>query len=98
VPDRRYGLPVFATGTVLSAMGEVIVETRSETFSHEVARLDESASKRRTLSSLRTSPSQRIIALRRGVPEWCHDIAPHEFADRHRRSPTGESMPVDSRN
>src|SRR4029077_16792532 len=32
----RYGLPVFATGTVLSVMGEV-VETRSETFSHEVA-------------------------------------------------------------
>jgi hypothetical protein len=32
----RYGLPVFATGTVLSAMGEV-VETRSEAFSHEVA-------------------------------------------------------------
>jgi hypothetical protein len=29
-------LPVFATGTVLSAMGEV-VETRSEAFSHEVA-------------------------------------------------------------
>ena len=33
----RYGLPVFATGTVLSVMGEVIVETRSETFNHEVA-------------------------------------------------------------
>src|SRR6266446_3086055 len=33
----RYGLPVFATGTVLSAMREVIVETRSEAFSHEVA-------------------------------------------------------------
>ena len=32
----RYGLPVFATGTVLTAMGEV-VETRSEAFSHEVA-------------------------------------------------------------
>jgi hypothetical protein len=32
----RYGLPVFATGTVLSAVGEV-VETRSEAFSHEVA-------------------------------------------------------------
>jgi hypothetical protein len=32
----RYGLPVFATGTVLSAMGE-LVETRSEAFSHEVA-------------------------------------------------------------
>src|SRR5438552_8755888 len=32
----RYGLPVFATGTVLSAMGEV-VEPRSEAFSHEVA-------------------------------------------------------------
>ena len=31
----RYGLPVFATGTVLSAMGEV-VETRSEA-AHEVA-------------------------------------------------------------
>jgi hypothetical protein len=31
----RYGLPVFATGTVLSAMGE-LVETRSETFSHEM--------------------------------------------------------------
>src|SRR5438128_888296 len=33
----RYSLPVFATGTVLSAMGEVIVETRSEAFSHELA-------------------------------------------------------------
>ena len=32
----RYGLPVFATGTVLSAICEV-VETRSEAFSHEVA-------------------------------------------------------------
>src|SRR5262245_37331709 len=32
----RYGLPVFATGTVLSAMGE-LVETRSEAFSHELA-------------------------------------------------------------
>jgi hypothetical protein len=32
----RYGLPVFATGTVLSAMGE-LVETRSEALSHEVA-------------------------------------------------------------
>jgi hypothetical protein len=32
----RYGLPVFATGTILTAVGEV-VETRSETFSHEVA-------------------------------------------------------------
>ncbi|MGZ3386707.1 MAG: OpgC domain-containing protein, partial [Isosphaeraceae bacterium] len=32
----RYGLPVFATGTVLSAVGEVM-ETRSEAFSHEVA-------------------------------------------------------------
>jgi hypothetical protein len=32
----RYGLPVFATGTVLSAMGEV-VETRSEALSHQVA-------------------------------------------------------------
>jgi hypothetical protein len=32
----RYGLPVFATGTVLSAMGE-LVETRSEDFSHTLA-------------------------------------------------------------
>jgi len=32
----RYGLPVFATGIVLSAMGEVI-ETRSEAFDHQVA-------------------------------------------------------------
>src|SRR5207245_10478604 len=32
----RYGLPVFATGIVLSAMGEV-VERRAEAFSHEVA-------------------------------------------------------------
>src|SRR6266446_4595493 len=32
----RYGLPVFATGIVLSAMGEVI-ETRSEAFNHQVA-------------------------------------------------------------
>jgi hypothetical protein len=32
----RYGLPVFAAGTVLSAMGEV-VETRAEAFSHELA-------------------------------------------------------------
>jgi OpgC protein len=32
----RYGLPVFATGIVLSAMGEVI-ETRSEAFTHQVA-------------------------------------------------------------
>src|SRR5215470_12953733 len=32
----RYGLPVFATGIVLSAMGEV-VETRSEAFNHQVA-------------------------------------------------------------
>jgi hypothetical protein len=31
----RYGLPVFATGIVLSAMGEVI-ETRSEAFNHQV--------------------------------------------------------------
>jgi len=31
----RYGLPVFATGTVLSAMGEV-VETRSEAFTHQL--------------------------------------------------------------
>src|SRR5262249_19440816 len=32
----RYGLPVFATGTVLSAMTE-LVETRSEALSHGVA-------------------------------------------------------------
>jgi hypothetical protein len=32
----RYGLPVFATGTVLSAIGE-LVETRSEDFSHTLA-------------------------------------------------------------
>jgi hypothetical protein len=32
----RYGLPVFATGIILSAMGEVI-ETRSEAFNHQVA-------------------------------------------------------------
>jgi hypothetical protein len=32
----RYGLPVFATGTVLSAMGE-LVETRAEALSHQVA-------------------------------------------------------------
>jgi hypothetical protein len=32
----RYGLPVFATGTVLSAMTE-LVETRSEALSHQVA-------------------------------------------------------------
>jgi hypothetical protein len=32
----RYGLPVFATGIVLSVVGEVIVETRSEAFNHEV--------------------------------------------------------------
>jgi hypothetical protein len=32
----RYGLPVFATGTVLSAMSE-LVETRSEALSHQVA-------------------------------------------------------------
>jgi hypothetical protein len=32
----RYGLPVFATGIVLSVMGEVIVETRPEAFNHEV--------------------------------------------------------------
>src|SRR5262249_49246623 len=32
----RYGLPVFATGTVLSAVGEV-VETRSEALSHQLA-------------------------------------------------------------
>jgi hypothetical protein len=31
----RYGLPVFATGIVLSAMGEVI-ETRSEAFNNQV--------------------------------------------------------------
>jgi hypothetical protein len=34
----RYGLPVFATGIVLSAIGEVI-ETRSEAFNHEVVLL-----------------------------------------------------------
>jgi hypothetical protein len=32
----RYGLPVFATGTILSAMAE-LVETRSEALSHQVA-------------------------------------------------------------
>jgi hypothetical protein len=32
----RYGLPVFATGTVLSVVGE-LVETRSEALSHELA-------------------------------------------------------------
>jgi len=32
----RYGLPVFATGTILSAMSE-LVETRSEALSHQVA-------------------------------------------------------------
>jgi hypothetical protein len=32
----RYGLPVFATGTVLTAMGE-LVETHSEALSHQVA-------------------------------------------------------------
>src|SRR5262249_59825146 len=32
----RYGLPVFATGSVLSAIGE-LVETRSEDFSHTLA-------------------------------------------------------------
>jgi hypothetical protein len=32
----RYSLPVFATGTVLSAMTE-LVETRAEAFSHELA-------------------------------------------------------------
>ena len=32
----HYGLPVFATGTVLSAMAE-LVETRSEALSHQVA-------------------------------------------------------------
>jgi len=31
----RYGLPVFATGTVLSAMSE-LVETRAEAFSHQL--------------------------------------------------------------
>jgi hypothetical protein len=30
----RYSLPVFATGTVLTAIGEVIVETRAEDFAH----------------------------------------------------------------
>jgi hypothetical protein len=33
----RCGLPVFATGIVLSVIGEVIVETRSEAFNHEMA-------------------------------------------------------------
>jgi hypothetical protein len=32
----RCGLPVFATGIVLSVIGEVIVETRPEAFNHEV--------------------------------------------------------------
>jgi hypothetical protein len=30
----RYSLPVFATGCVLVAIGEVIVETRPEEFNH----------------------------------------------------------------
>lgn len=33
----RYSLPVFATGSVLAALGEVIVETRAEAFSHRLA-------------------------------------------------------------
>jgi hypothetical protein len=33
----RYSLPVFATGSVLAALGEVIVETRAESFSHQLA-------------------------------------------------------------
>jgi hypothetical protein len=33
----RYSLPVFATGTVLTAVGEVIVETRPEDFAHPLA-------------------------------------------------------------
>lgn len=32
----RHSLPVFATGSILAAVGEVIVETRSEGFNHEV--------------------------------------------------------------
>jgi hypothetical protein len=33
----RYSLPVFATGCVLTAIGEVIVETRPEGFEHAIA-------------------------------------------------------------
>jgi hypothetical protein len=33
----RYSLPVFATGCVLTAVGEVIVETRPEGFDHPIA-------------------------------------------------------------
>jgi hypothetical protein len=33
----RYSLPVFATGSVLTAIGEVIVETRLEDFAHPLA-------------------------------------------------------------
>ena len=33
----RYSLPVFATGCVLTALGEVIVETRTEDFAHGLA-------------------------------------------------------------
>jgi hypothetical protein len=33
----RYSLPVFATGIVLSAMGDLIVDTRSEAFNHQLA-------------------------------------------------------------
>jgi hypothetical protein len=33
----RYSLPVFATGSVLTAIGEAIVETRPEDFTHPVA-------------------------------------------------------------
>jgi hypothetical protein len=33
----RYSLPVFATGCVLTALGEVIVETRSEDFAYRLA-------------------------------------------------------------
>ena len=33
----RYSLPVFATGCVLTAIGEVIVETRLESFDHRLA-------------------------------------------------------------
>jgi OpgC protein len=33
----RYSLPVFATGSVLAALGEVIVETRAAAFSHRLA-------------------------------------------------------------
>src|SRR6266404_3207913 len=33
----RNSLPVFATGSVLTAIGEVIVDTRSDAFSHQIA-------------------------------------------------------------